>query len=186
MACLVVKHDGNYNPHHTKSHAIVLGNHEDFTFNESQRFTPFLSYSSLWLLAFKTIDKRRIFQQVDYKSSFCNALLPEDDITIVLLPLVDPDSIPDDFWILKKTLYCLRLLPQNWYNLITNILKDMGLTSSNHNPCLFYDIIDDDTPHTTPRYLIHVGLYVDDFFFLLGVVCRGVSLQNIPEQKIRH
>ena len=55
-------------------------------------------------------------------------------------------------------------MPQPCYNLVTKILKDMGITSYKHDPCLFSRVIDDSTPPTTPRHPIHIGLYVDDFF----------------------
>ena len=43
-------------------------------------------------------------------------------------------------------------------------MKNMGLTSSNHNPCLFFGIIDDGTPPKILRHNIHVGIYIDGFF----------------------
>ena len=92
----------------------------------------------------------RILQQGGCKNDFCNALLPDNEITIVLPPLGDPESSPDDFWILNKTLYSLRRSPQHWYNLITKILRDMGLTPSKHDPCLFSGVINYSTPPSTP------------------------------------
>ena len=68
MACLGVKLDGNYHPHRAKSRIFVFGNHEDFAFNNSQRFAPVLSHSSLWILASKDIEKGHILQQGDYKN----------------------------------------------------------------------------------------------------------------------
>ena len=44
-----------------------------------------------------------------------------------------------------------------------NIPKEMGLTSSKNDPCLFYGIIDDGTSLTTLRHPIHIGLYVENF-----------------------
>ena len=52
------------------------------------------------------------------------------EIIIVRPPIGNPDSDPDDFCLPKKTLYGLRRSPQHWYNLITKILTDMGLTAS--------------------------------------------------------
>ena len=118
MACLGVKRDGKYNPHHSKSRIIVLRNHEYLAFNKSQRFALFLSYSSIRLLTSKSTKKRCILQQAYGKNYLCNALLPDKKLTIVLPPLVDPDSSTDDFWLLNKTLYGLRRSPQHWYNLI--------------------------------------------------------------------
>ena len=182
--CHVVKFEGNYNPHRAKSCILILGNHEDCTFNKSQRFSPVLSYSSLRILTSKTIEKICILQQGYCKNAFFGALLPEDEITIVRPPLGDPNSSPDKLWFLNKMLYGLRQSPQHWYNLITEILKDMGLTSSNRNPCLFYGIIDDGTPPTTPRHPINVGLYVDDFVFFLDSDAEEYRFKKLLNKKV--
>ena len=130
MACLEVKHDKNYNPHPTKNHIVVLGNQKYRAFNKSQHFAPVLSYFSLWFLSSKATNKRCILQQGECKNAFCNALLPDNKITIVHQPLGDTDSGPKKFWLVKKTLYGLRRSPQHWYNLITKNFRDMGLTPS--------------------------------------------------------
>ena len=96
---------------------------------------------------------------------FCNTLLPDDEITIVRPPLDDIESGPNDFWILNKTLYGLRQSPQNWYRPIMNILREMGITPSKHDPCLFSGLIENSTTLAPPWHTIHVGLYVDNFVF---------------------
>ena len=159
------KRDGKYNPHSPKSIIFFLGNHEDRAFNKSYLFAPVLSYSSLWILTSKAI-KNCILQQSDWKNTFCNALLPDNEITIVRPPLGDPESSPKNFLLLNKTLNGLQWLTQHWYNLITNIMKYIDITSSKNGPCLLSGIINNITPPTTTRYNIHFGLYVDDFVFL--------------------
>ena len=114
MAFLVIKYDGDYNTHRAKSHIVVLDNHEDRTFNNYQPFAPVLSYYSLRTRTSKAIEKMRILQQGDFKNTFYNALPPEVEITIVFPPLGNSDSSPDDFWLLRKSLYGLRQLPQHW------------------------------------------------------------------------
>ena len=121
--------------------------------------TPLCGYSPP-----RPLRKGASFRKDIEKNSLCNALFPEDDITILHPPLGDPESCPEELWLLNKTLYSLRRLPQHWYNLITNILKGMGLTSSKNNLCLFSWIIDNSTPPKTPRHPIHTSLYVDYFF----------------------
>ena len=123
VAFLGVKRDCNYNPQRAKSRIVVLGNHKDCAFNKSHRFAPVLSYSSLWILNSKAINKRHIHQKGDCKNAFYNALLPDDEIAIVRRPLGDPDSSPNNFSLLNKTLYGLRRSPQHCYNLIKKILK---------------------------------------------------------------
>ena len=97
MACLEVKRDVNYNPHRGKNRIVVLRNHEDRTLNKSQRFAPVLSYSFLRILTSKATNKGCILQQGDFKNTFCNALLQDDDIAIVRPPLGDTDSVPSNF-----------------------------------------------------------------------------------------
>ena len=55
-------------------------------------------------------------------------------------------------------------MPHHWYTMFANILKDMNLKPSPHDPCLFSGIISEDDPRFT-RQEIHVGAYVDDFTF---------------------
>ena len=80
----------------------------------------------------------------------------------------DPGYAKNEYWFLKKTLYGLRRSPHHWYNMITAILKDIGLTQSPHDPCLYSRIItkSGDPPSTdSSRKPVHVGIYVDDFVF---------------------
>ena len=151
MAYLGVKCDGNYNPHRAKIRIVILGNHKYWAFNKSQRLAPVLSYSYLWLPTSKYNEKRRILHQGDYKYAFYNTLLTDDVITIVRPPLGDPNSGPDNFWPLNKKIYGLRRSPQHRFNLITDILGDMGIPPSKHVPCLFPGVIDNGTPPSSPR-----------------------------------
>eukprot|EP00956_Cyclotella_meneghiniana_P035945 scaffold119809_cov102-Cyclotella_meneghiniana.AAC.2 len=186
MCVLVVKHDKDGNPVRAKSRIVVLGNHEDRVYEKSQKYAPVLKYSSLRLLVAKAVRAKRVLQQGDCKNAFCNAELPEDELTVVRPPVGDPGYAKDEYWFLKKTLYGLRRSPHHWYNMITAILKDIGLTPSPHDPCLYSGFIVDSSPTTpsqssqtktlpktptsTPapnssRKPVHVGIYVDDFVF---------------------
>ena len=64
------------------------------------------------------------------------------------------------------------------------ILRDMGLTPSKHNPCLFSGVIDDGTPLSTPRYTIHVGLYVNDFVFFSGSDAEESCFKHLLNEKV--
>jgi hypothetical protein len=114
----------------------------------------------------KAVRAKRVLQQGDCKNVFCNADLPEDELTVVRPPVGDPGYAKDEYWLLKKTLYGLRRSPHHWYNMINQILKDIGLTPSPHNPCLFSGVIQSPNLSTaTVRKPVHVGIYVDDFVF---------------------
>jgi hypothetical protein len=53
--------------------------------------------------------------------------------------------------------------------MITDILKNIGLTPSPHDPCLFTGIVESprltNLPPKSERKPIHIGIYVDDFIF---------------------
>eukprot|EP00956_Cyclotella_meneghiniana_P020999 scaffold37679_cov76-Cyclotella_meneghiniana.AAC.13 len=193
MCVLVIKHDKDGNPVRAKSRIVVLGNHEDRIYDKSEKYAPVLKYSSLRLLVAKAVRAKRVLQQGDCKNAFCNAELPEDELTVVRPPVGDPGYAKDEYWFLKKTLYGLRRSPHHWYNMITDILKGIGLTPSPHDPCLYSGIVTPSAPDTssgpssdpvpcpahpdvaspssatastpTDRKPVHVGIYVDDFVF---------------------
>ena len=52
------------------------------------------------------VDKR-ILQQGDCKNSLCNAILPDDEFTVIQPPFGDLAFLEDEYWLLKKTLYGL-------------------------------------------------------------------------------
>jgi hypothetical protein len=117
----------------------------------------------------KAVRAKRTLQQGDCKNAFCNAKLPDDELTVVMPPQGDPANEKDEFWLLKKTLYGLRRSPHHWYNMFTTMLKNIGLTPSPHDLCLFSGIVQSadistDVP-ASHRKRIHVGIYVDDFVF---------------------
>ena len=193
MCVLVVKPDKNGNPHRAKSRIVVLGNHEDRIYSKSQRYAPVLKYSSLRLLTSKAVGDKRVLQQGDCKNAFCQAVLPDNEATVVRPPVGDPDYNKEIYWKLKKSLYGLRRSPRHWFNRIASILQGIGLVQSPHDPCIFSGIIDPSAsafPTTTnadgtitvtipaakgnpestitlpsTRQMIHVGIYVDDFVF---------------------
>ncbi len=61
-------------------------------------------------------------------------------MTIVKPPIGDPDTIKDEYWLLKKTLYGLRRSPRHWYNKITAVLSSIGLKPNASDPCMFTGI----------------------------------------------
>ena len=191
MCVLVIKSDKDGNPVRAKSRIVVLGNFEDRYYTKSQRYAPVLKYSSLRLLCSKAVSDKRILQQGDCKNAFCHAKLPDDELTVVRPPVGDPEYNSDTYWLLNKTLYGLRRSPHHWYNMFTAALKDMGLSPSAHDPCLFSGCVSpslsDSTPPSstsssppipasptsssssplsdTAAAPVHVGIYVDDFVF---------------------
>jgi hypothetical protein len=54
----------------------------------------------------------------------------------------------------------------------TGILKDVGLTASHHDPCLFTGITNDDSAPNTARTPVYVGLYVENFMFFFKSIAK--------------
>ena len=191
MCVLVVKSDRNGKPHRAKSRIVVLGNHEDRYFSKSRRYAPVLKYSSLRLLTSKAVGDKRILQQGDCKNAFCNASLPDDEATCIRPPVGDPAFHNDEYWLLKKTLYGLRRSPHHWYNMVTKILKEMGLSPSPHDPCLYTGIIDlpSSGPQAqtaaSPRQEISIGLYVDDFVYYSANDAEEKLFEQVLASKLK-
>ena len=59
MCVLVIKPNKDGNPHHVKSHIIVLGNFEDQIYFKADKYAPVLGYSSVHLLAVQACTSRR-------------------------------------------------------------------------------------------------------------------------------
>ena len=103
-----MKNDEDVKPLRAKSRIVVVGNFEDRLYQKSQRYAPVLKYSSLRLLIAKSLGDKCILQQGDFKKAFCNATLPDDEVTVIRPPIGDPDFQEDEYWLLKKTLYGIR------------------------------------------------------------------------------
>ena len=68
--------------------------------------------------------------------------------------------------------------------MITKILKNIYLTSSKHNPCLLFGIIDNSTPPETTQHIIHVGLYVNNFVFFLELDAENYHFKKSLNNKV--
>ena len=126
MCVLTIKRDENMNPDHAKARIVVLGNLESRCWQKSKNYAPVLQCSSLRLLASMATESRRVLKQGDCKNGFCNAKLPDDEVTIIKPPSGDPDSRKDVLWLLKKTLCGLGRSPRHWHKMINSIFVDMG------------------------------------------------------------
>ncbi len=115
----------------------MLGNHEDRIWSKSDRFAPVLRGDSLHFLVSLAVEKGRPLCQGDCKNAFCQGILPPDKITIVHPLAGDPETNPNEYWLLQKTLYGLCCSPRHWYDKINRILKSIGLRPSLEDPCLF-------------------------------------------------
>ena len=167
MCVLTIKKDEQLRPLRAKSRIVVLGNHEDRVWSKSDKFAPVLRQDSLRFLTSMAVASRRPLRQGDCKNAFCQGILPVDEITIVRPPSGDPEAAPDEYWLLKRTLYGLRRSPRHWYDKINAIFRSIGLIPSLEDPCLYTGhVVDPSHPSAHPSTsTLSVGLYVDDFVY---------------------
>ena len=168
MCVLVVKNDKDGKPLCAKSCIVVLGNYKYFLYQNSQRYAPVLKYIYLSLLTFITVGDRRILQQGYCKNAFCNATLPDNEVTVIRPPIGEPAFQEDEYWLLNKKLYGLLWYPHHWYNMVKGIMLKMGLKASPHDPCLLSGVLDNpSSPEniSEAQSQLHVGFYVENFVF---------------------
>ena len=102
---------------------------------------------------------KRILKSDDCKQAFCQATLPPDEKYVLCPPHGCPETPPNSYWLLKRSLYGLKRSARHWFDRATGILQSIGLQSFDNTPCIFKGHI---LPNKPPLYL---GLYVDDFVF---------------------
>ena len=109
------KKDEQLLPLHAKSRIEVLGIRESCDWSKSNRFALVLCFDILHFLVSLAIQHRRGLKQGDYKNTFCQGILPPDEVTIVCPPSgdLDLDAAKDEYWLLQKTLYGLWHSPQH-------------------------------------------------------------------------
>ncbi len=167
MCVLTIKQDENLLPHCAKSCIIVLGNHKDRIWSKSDKFAPVLSRDSLQFLVSMAVQHHCPLCQGDCKNTFCQSILPPEEVTFVHPPFGDPDADPQEHWLLLCTLYGFRRSLRHWYDEINAILQSIGLTPSLEDPCLYSGYIQDpsDPLGIKSECPLSLGLYVDNFVY---------------------
>ena len=159
MAISVIKKDSLGNAHRAKYRIVVLGNTEQHAWDKSECFAPVLAQHDLRLLLNLAVHKRCTPKSGDVSQAFCQSYLPSNEVYVCRPPPGCPETPPNSYWQLLKTLYGLRRSPRHWYEMAHKILTSIGLKRSPNSPCLYSGNILQGQP---PLYL---GLYVDDFIF---------------------
>ena len=90
MCVLVVENDKYVKPLHSKYCIVVMENFKGRLYQKSQLYAPVLKYISLRLLTSRAVGDKIILQQRDFKNAFCNAQLPDDEVTVIHTPIGDP------------------------------------------------------------------------------------------------
>ena len=159
MAISVIKRDENGNPVRAKYRIVALGNLDPNTWSKSDCFAPVLSQIELRLLTAIAAQRKCIPKTADVAQAFCQSYLPEGENYICRPPAGCPQSLPNTYWKLRKTLYGLKRSPRHFYELAKKTLLSIGFTVHPTSPCIFIGNL---IPNEPPIYL---GIYVDDMIY---------------------
>ena len=91
-----------------KSRIVALGNLEQRTWSQEDKYSLVLSSTAARLLVSMAVNDGQRLKQVDYKNAFCNSILPDDEICIVQILAGYPRSTRGTFWKLMN--YMIRLM----------------------------------------------------------------------------
>jgi hypothetical protein len=169
ICVFTIKKDKKLRPLRAKSQIVILGNHKDRVWRKSKKFAPVLRQDSLCFLTSMAVVSCRPLRQGDCINRFCQGILPLDKVTIVCPPSRDPEVAPDEYWLLKRTLYGLRWSLRHWYDRISTILCSLGLTPSLKDLCLYTGFIVDplDSSSSPLSAMLSLGMCDDDFVCFL-------------------
>ncbi len=127
MCVLTIKKDKNLFLLCAKSHIVILGNHKDCVWSKIDWYAPVLCGDSLHFIVSLAVASYHSLHQGNCKNSFCQGFLPKNKVMIVCPPSGDPDTSPDKYWLLLRTLYSFWTSPHHWYNKINILLISISL-----------------------------------------------------------
>ena len=123
--------------------------------------SPVASWSTIRTMLAFSVATNRVTCTIDFSNAFVQSPLPVDEPIWMRPPRGYRCSKGDDHCLrLKKSLYGHKAASRYWSSFIGRYFKKLGLTQSNHDPCLWYG-----------RGLILVQ-YVDDM---------GISAENMEQ-----
>ncbi len=166
---------------------MVLENRESREWPKSDQFAPVLCFDSLRYLVSLAVQHCRGLKQGNCKNTFCQGILPPEEMTIVRPPSGDPDAVKDKYWLLQKTLYGLWHSPRHWYEKIDSILRSIGLTPNAHDPCLYTGFVRDPRNPSAPHsdVPLSLALYVNDFVYFSEDSDVEVLFERLLQKRVK-
>ena len=138
MAISTIKYDSQGKPIRAKYRIVALGNMDPHNWTKSQCYAPVLSISEMRLLISISVHYNVIPKAGDIVQSFCQTNLPPNERYIMRPPIGCPNSKPNTYWLLLRTLYGLKRSPKHWFELATKLLEQCDLTPTPQAKCIFY------------------------------------------------
>ena len=146
-------------PKREKYHIVELENLDPHTWDRQDVFAPVMSILEVRLLTALKVRNQRKLKAGDFKQAFVQSTSPTDETYVLRPPAGCPHTPKNSYWLLKRSLYGLRIAPRYWFDKLTKIFHSIGLKQYPHAPCIFTGTI---IPNAPPIYL---GFYVDEFIY---------------------
>lgn len=140
----------------------------------SEVFAPTTRLESVRILLLIMAMKNWKGRKIDIKAVFLNGKL--DGKLYMEQPegFIDPEK-PDYVCELKGSLYGLNQSPRQWSQRLHTVLLKLGLTVSNHDPSLYYQLLDG-------KLIGMCVVHVDD----IGITGRDTFVDAIEKRLARH
>jgi hypothetical protein len=129
-----------------KARVCIRGDLQEGTFDT---FAPVVSWVSVRIFLVLSMTMHWVTCSIDFSNAFVQAKLDEPVWTHLPRGFLAPGRAKTCLR-LKKSLYGLAIAPKMWWTYVSKAILDLGLTSSEHDPCLFF------------KKDLMVVLYVDD------------------------
>jgi transposase InsO family protein len=139
-----------------KARFVVQGFSQTKGVDYFETFAPVVSLTTVRMVIALAATNHWPLTQMDVETAFLNALVSEDIYVRQAPGFIDPLH-PNRVCKLRRSLYGICQAPRNFNLQITQVMLDLGLTQSVHDPCLFYYVCD--------GLIAIVCIYVDDLLF---------------------
>ena len=144
-----------------KSRVVARGDHMQAGVHYKRSHSPTIMHVSLRFLFALAASLGLEIIGGDATQAYLNAELPPDEHYYMWPPKSARQTDEHGrrlVWLVKKSLYGGRNAGRNWYNLLRQYLIDEGFEQCYCEPCVFVK--------KTPKGLLIMGVYVDDFVTL--------------------
>lgn len=135
-----------------KARLVVKGCSQRPGIDYTEVFSPVVRLASLRYLFALAVKYDLDICQMDAVSAFLQGDI-EEEIYMKQPPLYE--SSENLVCRLKRSLYGLKQASRQWNKKLDSTLKEMGLSQSNLDPCIYYKIVDNSN-------IIFIAVYVDD------------------------
>ena len=141
---------------HYKARLVAKGFSQVKGINFNETYSSVVGHSTVQTLLALTCANSWHIHQMDAKSAFLNRDLKEE-IYMKIPP--GQDRPEEHVWWLRKALYNLKQVSQEWYTKVHKVMVGLRYKISVADKCVFTHI-------DANGYLIIVAVYVDDFLFI--------------------